>query len=118
MGKSLLTVSLCIGLSVTSAAGAEIVHKVGKVTWHALTYQGQSVALVGYVLASRDGYVFVSDEPTGAISAHDLPVTGAGYDKMEPRQKYLLHGTFMKGVKYGNGSRYHLELTSPPQAVP
>lgn len=118
MGKSLLTVSLCVGLSLAGAAGAEIIHKVGKVTWHAATYEGRAVALVGYLLASKDGYALVSDEPKGAISAHDLPVTGAGFDTMKAGQKYLLHGIFVKGARYANGNLYHLDLTSPPEAFP
>lgn len=118
MGKTLLTCSLCVGLSLAGAACADIIHKVGKVTWHAVTYQGRPVALVGYLLASKDGYVLFSDEPRGAISAHDLPVTGAGYDTMKAGQKYLLHGIFVKGARYGNGNLYHLELTSPPEAYP
>ena len=110
---------LMVGLVVVlaGAAGAETVHKVGKVTWHTASYDGQDVALQGYLLVSGAGYVLFSDEAGGAVSAHDLPVTGAGYDTMVKGKKYLLHGKFIKGAAFDNGSVYHLELAVPPQLM-
>jgi len=92
------------------------VHKVGEVSWHAQTLIGQDVTIVGYVLAVEKDYVFVSDERTGKISAHDLPVTGIGIDQLRPAVKYVLQGKLLdRGLKARNGSPYHLELTAPPQ---
>ena len=91
------------------------VRKVGAVTWHARQYVGQHVTLTGYLLALETGYVLFSDEPTGKISAHDLPVTGVGLDLLQPMRKYLIEGTFLDhGLEASNGNRYHLELTGVP----
>ena len=114
MGK-LIWVGLLLVLA--GSAGAETVRKVGKVTWHAATYAGQDLALKGYVLASGDGYVLFSDEAGGEVSAHDLPVTGPGFDTMAKGRKYLLHGKFVKGVRFANGSMYHLELAVAPELM-
>ena len=52
------------------------VHSVGAVTWHAKHFAGQVVKIRGYLLRHRKGYILFSDEPTGAVSRHDLPVIG------------------------------------------
>ena len=99
-----------------AAASPPVVHKVGAVTWNARKYASQQVTVRGYVLAIDAGYVLFSDEPTGAISAHDLPVTGPGVDQMALKGKYTLQGRFVAGgLTASNGNPYHLELTSPPQ---
>ena len=93
-----------------------IVHKVGAVTWNARKFWSKPVSVRGYVLALADGYVLFSDEATGAISAHDLPVTGAGIETMVLKGKYTLEGNFVAGgLKASNGNPNHLELTAPPQ---
>ena len=93
-----------------------IVHKVGAVTWNARKYLSTPVSVRGYVLVLGDGYVLFSDEATGAISAHDLPVTGAGIETMVLKRKYTLEGNFVAGsIKASNGNPNHLELTAPPQ---
>ena len=85
-------------------------------TWNARKYLSTPVSVRGYVLALGDGYVLFSDEATGAISAHDLPVTGAGIETMVLKGKYILEGNFMVGgLKASNGNPNHLELTAPPQ---
>jgi hypothetical protein len=114
-----LTACLIAGLSVSGAAmaGQAIVHKVGAVTWHATRFVSQTVTIVGYVLARDPDYLLFSDEPTGAISAHDLPVTGQGIDQMQAGKKYVLVGRFVKGgLKASNGNDYHLELTAAPRS--
>ena len=114
---------LCLGGFAAPAIASEatvppIVHKVGAVTWHAKTYAAQIVSVRGYVLALQDGYLLFSDEPTGAISAHDLPVEGPGTGTMVLKGKYVLVGRFVAGgLKASNGNPYHLELTTPPQAL-
>jgi len=73
------------------------------------------VIVEGYVLATEPGYVIFSDEPTGKITIHDLPVGGAGTDTMQPMKKYLIEGVFLDhGLKASNDSAYHLELVAPP----
>jgi hypothetical protein len=100
------------------ARAAPTVHKVGEVTWHAKSFIGKDVTVVGYVLAVEKDYVLVSDERTGKISAHDLPVTGAGIDQLQPAMKYVLEGKLLdRGLRASNGSPYHLDLTAPPQAA-
>ena len=97
------------------AANRAAVHKIGAVTWHARQYVGQKVTLTGYLLAREAGYVLFSDEPTGNISAHDLPVSGLGLDQLQPMIKYVIEGTFLDhGLQANNGSLYHLELTASP----
>jgi len=117
-----LALILCLlaasGIANAMPAGAApaVVHKVGAVTWNARKYASQQVTVRGYVLAIEAGYVLFSDEPTGAISAHDLPVTGPGVDQMALRGKYTLQGRFVAGgLSASNGNPYHLELTAPPQ---
>ncbi len=101
-----------------ASAEAAVVHKVGEVTWHAQTFVDKDVTIVGFVLAREKGYVFVSDERTGRVSVHDLPVTGAGIDQLRPAVKYTLQGKLLShGLKAKNGSPYHLELTSPPEEM-
>jgi hypothetical protein len=97
------------------AADRAAVHKIGAVTRHARQYVGQKVTLTGYLLARETGYVLFSDEPTGKISAHDLPVSGVGLDQLQPMMKYVIEGTFLDhGLQANNGNLYHLELTASP----
>ena len=92
------------------------VHKVGQVTWHRFKFVDQEIALVGYVLVREKDYVLFSDEPSGKVSAHDLPVSGAGFDQMELLKKYLIKGGFLDhGLAASNGNSYHLELTALPR---
>ena len=100
----------------SAATVPAIVHKVGAVTWHAGKYLSKPVSVRGYVLALGDGYVLFSDEASGAISAHDLPVTGAGIETMVLKGKYTLEGNFVAGgLKASNGNPNHLELTALPR---
>ena len=69
---------LVVALGSQAGGAANAVHKVGAVTWHAAKFVGKDVVLEGYVLAKEPGYVLFSDEATGKITAHDLPVTGPG----------------------------------------
>src|SRR5665213_3199642 len=104
-----MTTLLCLGeFAVPTVASATtvhpIVHKVGAVTWNPKKYLSKPVSVRGYVLALGDGYVLFSDEATGAISAHDLPVTGAGIETMVLKGKYTLEGNFVAGgLKASNG---------------
>lgn len=114
--SQVLALVLCL-LAGSAAATPAVVHKVGAVTWNAGKYASQLVTVRGYVLALGVGYVLFSDEPTGAISAHDLPVSGPGVDQMVLKGKYTLQGRFVAGgLTASNGNPYHLELTAPPQA--
>jgi len=100
------------------AANRPAVHKIGAVTWHAQHYVGQQVMLTGYLLARETGYVLFSDEPTGKISMHDLPVTGVGVDQLQSMTRYVIEGTFLdRGLQASNGNRYHLDLTAVPLAA-
>ncbi|OIQ66872.1 hypothetical protein GALL_515550 [mine drainage metagenome] len=114
MAVKKLVYGLTLALAMAGMAQAEVVHKVGKVTWHPAGYVGKDVAMVGYVLVSKPDYILFSDEAKGAVSRHDLPVTGAGIDTMKHGLKYLLHGRFVKGQTFANGSPYHLELSALP----
>jgi hypothetical protein len=114
---------LCVGgFSAPAIASATTVpptvHKVGAVTWNAKKYLSKLISVRGYVLALGDGYLLFSDEATGAISSHDLPVTGAGIETMVLKGKYTLVGNFVAGgLKASNGNPNHLELTAPPQRL-
>jgi hypothetical protein len=111
-------ITLMMGFGTRPVAAAGPIHKVGAVTRHAAKFIGQTVVLEGYVLATEGGYILFSDEPTGKISVHDLPVTGAGADALQPLKKYLIEGTFLDhGLTASNGSIYHLELGTPPTEV-
>ena len=116
-----LAVVLCMaGLACAAglrwAVADTAVHKVGQVTWHPFKFVDQEVALVGYVLVREKDYVLFSDEPRGKVSAHDLPVSGAGFDQMELLKKYLIKGRFLDhGLAASNGNSYHLELTALPR---
>jgi hypothetical protein len=91
---------------------------VGSVTWHQKNFIGKQVFLVGYVLKKEKDYVIFSDEATGSITAHDLPVTGAGTSNLALKQKYTFKGIFLdKGLVASNGSIYHLELSEAPKIV-
>jgi len=103
---------------VANAANVPIAHKIGSVTWHAARFVNQDLALSGYLLLRADGYVLFSDEPSGAISAHDLPVTGHGIDTVVPNVRYIISGHFVHGgLVASNGNPYHLELTAVPTQV-
>lgn len=118
LATCVLGASTLPGTAASPATPVVITHKVGAVTWHAKAYAAQIVRVRGYVLALADGYLLFSDEPTGAISAHDLPVTGPGIEKMLLKGKYVLEGRFVAGgLTASNGNPYHLELTSPPQEI-
>lgn len=122
MGKIQQTCSMALAASLAAAVAAgpahATVHKVGAVTWHAARYAGRNVDLAGYVLVKKPGYVLFSDEPGGRVSAHDLPVIGAGVAALRLHKKYRLRGAFVHGgFKASNGNRYHLELTAPPVAL-
>ena len=112
-----------IALALLFASGPALAasHKtqrVGSVTWHATRFLTKSVDLVGYVLFIGQGYVLLSDEPGGRISAHDLPVTGPGVETMVPKQKYEVIGVFQAGrVGATNGNPDFLALSQPPTAV-
>jgi hypothetical protein len=110
-----LGVALIVTAHSATADPKPIVHKVGAVTWHAKNFVDHYVTIVGYVLAKENDYVLLSDEAGGKISPHDLPVTGAGSDEMQPHRKYVVAGRFMDhGLTASNGSRYHLELNGAP----
>ncbi|MDE3078652.1 MAG: hypothetical protein KGI94_01305 [Paracoccaceae bacterium] len=105
-------------LALAGPALARPVHSVGAVTWHPKQYVGKVVAMRGYLLRHDKGYILFSDEPRGAVSQHDLPVEGPGFESIKPMHRYLIEGKFVKGgLKASNGSPYHLVLTAPPQEV-
>ena len=114
-----IALALLIPSLLGAASAAETVHKVGQVTWHPQTFLGKPVSIVGYVLAQEPGTVMFSDEPTGKVSAHDLPVTGTGVDTMALAGRYRISGIFVRsGLAAGNGNPYHLELTEVPVPQP
>jgi len=117
--QSIATAATVLALSLFGSSvegeAATVVHKVGAVTRHPSEFIGQKVVLEGYALAIEPGYVLLSDEATGKIGAHDLPVTGSGADAMQLTQKYLIEGILLdRGLTPNNGSPYHLELTTAP----
>lgn len=113
-----ITAGLGLLLLCLPAQAAKI-HSVGSVTWHLKGYVGKTVELRGYVLAIQPGLVLFSDEPTGAISAHDLPIEGPGTDQLVLHRRYVLTGTLTRDpVLAANGSRVHLQLVSDPVIVP
>jgi hypothetical protein len=90
--------------------------RVGAITRHPDGFINKHIFIQGYILKKENGYVIFSDEPTGAISKTDLPVTGAGIESMVLNQKYILEGTFTDlGLSASNGSVYHLDLSVLPQ---
>lgn len=102
-------------LPLSLPALAAAVHSVGSVTWHVKGYIGKTVELRGYVLAIEPGLVLFSDEPTGAVSAHDLPIEGPGADQLVLRKRYVLTGILTRdSAPAANGSRVHLQLTAEP----
>ena len=73
------------------------------------------MARQAYVLAREPGYVLFSDEATGKIGVHDLPVNGPGAEAMLPARKYVIEVVFLDhGLTASNGSPLHLELTTAP----
>jgi hypothetical protein len=97
------------------AFSAALPLKVGAVSRHASGYVGKPVNIAGYVLASENGYVLISDEPGGSIGHYDLPVTGEGLADLKPRVRYVFEGQLLdRGLKAVNGDPVHLELTAPP----
>ena len=112
----LFLAGLACATGLRCAVADTAVHKVGQVTWHPLKFVDQEIALVGYVLVREKDYVLFSDEPRGKVSAHDLPVSGAGFDQMELLKKYLIKGRFLDhGLAASNGNSYRLELTALPR---
>lgn len=113
---SLLTLlSLHPALAAALPQPSSAAQSVGSVTWHAPSYIGKTVALRGYVLSIANGDVLFSDEATGAVSAHDLPVEGPGAELLKLKGHYLLTGVFVReNRRHSNGSRYHLQLTTTP----
>ncbi|MBI2719421.1 MAG: hypothetical protein HY245_14195 [Rhizobiales bacterium] len=110
-----IAVLLLAALLADGASAAQPL-RIGKVTWHAAKFVGKRLTLTGFLLARRDGYVYVSDEATGKIGPHDLAVTGPGLDGTEPARRYVMVGDFLEsGLAPDNGSKYHLELAEPPQ---
>ena len=108
-----------LAASPVSAAGTPLAHKVGQVTWHPRDFAGQTVTIIGYVLAREAGYILFSDEASGRISVHDLPVAGMGVEDMQVAGKYRIEGVFLRGgLAARNGNPYHLELTVPPAKEP
>lgn len=102
-------------LAALPATAATVIHKIGKVTWHAEKYAGQTLEMTGFLLKRGDGYVLFSDEAGGKISAHDLPVTGPGLRNLKMGVRYYLHGRFVKGgLAASNGNPYHLVLAEAP----
>ncbi len=93
-------------------------HTIGQVTWHPKNYINQNVSMQGYLLKREVGYVIFSDEATGPITSHDLPVVGPGIDAVQLGQKYILEGRFIKGgLESSNKSPYHLELSNVPRTT-
>ena len=118
LGLSLICIMAGLAAATPRAAAAVAIHKVGKVTWHPARYVGHSIRLDGYVLVKEAGYVLLSDEATGKVSAHDLPVIGDGVEQMRQGGRYLVEGKFVHGgFKAMNASPYHLELSAPPVAA-
>lgn len=114
LGRAIIVTLAVVYLLAPAPAGAASPHKIGAVTWHPARYVSQRIALRGYVLVASAGYVLFSDEPTGKVSAHDLPVVGTGIDQLRAGRRYVIRGTFVDGgLKASNGYRYHLELTEP-----
>ena len=67
------------------------------------------------MLAIQPGLVLFSDEATGAVSAHDLPIEGPGADQLVLRKRYVLTGILTRdSAPAANGSRVHLQLTAEP----
>ena len=113
------TALAAVVLGSQAGQAAITIHKVGAVTWHPAKFVGTDLVLEGYVLASEPGYVLFSDEATGKISAHDLPVSGPGVTTMQTMKKYTIEGLFLDhGLKASNGSPYHLELSAAPSESP
>lgn len=104
--------------AVTASLSPAQIHSVGAVTWHAAQYRGKLVRMRGYLLRRHNGYILFSDEPRGAVSAHDLPVVGPGVETMRPGLHYLLTGRFVKGgLNASNHNPYQLVLTAQPQDI-
>lgn len=87
---------------------------VGQVSRHPANYVNQSVTISGYVLKNYNSYVIVSDESSGTIGLHDLPITGSGIMSLLPKTKYIFTGVLKyQGLSSSNNNNYHLELSSP-----
>ena len=119
--RTLTLVAITMTLSpllASAEAATPAIQKVGAITWHAAKYASKFITVSGYVLAKDADYVLFSDEPTGKISSHDLPVTGPGVEQLQLTKKYVLTGQFVAGgLHASNGSAYHLELAATPQAL-
>ena len=111
-------VCLAAILIAGSATAGPVTHKVGEITWHPAEFVDRDVVVIGYLLRREKDYAIFSDEPRGKVTAHDLPVSGPGLDQIQPTQKYVIEGKFLDhGLAAVNGSRYHLELSGPPEDV-
>ena len=116
LGTALTAATLAGAVAVYPAASAPMVHSVGAITRHAAKYIGRDVAMHGYLLARRHGYILFSDEPGGRIGRYDLPVTGTGIDGIVPHKRYIIEGTFLDhGLRASNHNPDHLALSKPPQ---
>ena len=118
---ALITAALVCGSTDVPTFAAEVtpadthLRKIGAVTWHPLKFVGKEVTLSGYMLSREKDYVIFSDEPTGRISSHDLPVSGPGTEALQSHKKYKIQGKFLdSGLVATNGNTYHLELTAAP----
>ncbi len=112
---ALVALLLVPALDEIAIGQALSVRSVGAVTWHANKFIGKTVKLKGFVLSLSHGEVLFSDEGTGAISPHDLPIQGPGSETLELHHRYLLVGIFVKDdALHSNGSPYHLLLTAQP----
>ena len=93
-------------------------HTVGQITWHAKPFVNQKIRIQGYLIRSEKNYILFSDESSGPITLHDLPVVGTGVETIQPGKKYILEGIFLDtGLQASNGNPDHLELTTLPQQV-
>lgn len=115
-GRAALLALVLSAATFGPAWAADAIHKVGAVTWHPAKFVGQTIVLTGYLLVRATGYVLFSDEPSGGVSAHDLPVTGSWIDGLLPNKRYNIEGVFVQGgLDASNGNPYHLELVAAPR---
>jgi len=105
-----------IGHPLPAPAPKEVLalHTVGQVTWHAKDFVGKNVRIQGYMIKREAAYVIFSDEATGNVTSHDLPITGKGIGIFKPKQKYIIEGKLVyQGLEASNHNPYHLELSDP-----
>ncbi len=93
-------------------------YTVGKVTWHAKNFVSKHIRVKGYLIKKETGYLIFSDESSGKLTSHDLPVIGKGIEIVKPAKKYILEGTFVyQGLNASNHNPYHLKLSRSPQII-